>query len=201
MAGVTPILPPRTGCINGKLEVETDRFIILDELLTSLPAMKTFFSELTRMGWSYFFIEGYGTVVLEIEIAETDYKWLAQEHPRGGFAYNLALEFGRRLPKIGFKNISRLNRFIINICSKDHARGVTADLKSKKVTFIHDSLWGLKSGKITREAKDILEIVRWLIEEKKFKLEVSGGMEHFHKLAASINSGQKPRRTKAQNES
>jgi hypothetical protein len=197
MAGVTPILPPRTGCMNGKLEVETDRFIILDELLTSLPAMKTFLSELTKKGWHYFFIEGYGTVVLEIDIAGTDYKWLAQEHPRGGFAYNLALEFGRRLPKIGFKNISKLDRFIINICSKDHARGVTADLKSKKITFIHDSLWDLKSGKITQDAKDILGIVQWLIEEKKFNLEMSGGMERYRKLTASIKGGQKPRRVKA----
>jgi hypothetical protein len=197
MAGVTPILPPRTGCMNGKLEVETDRFIILDELLTSLPAMKTFLSELTKKGWRYFFIEGYGTVVLEIDIAGTDYKWLAQEHPRGGFAYNLALEFGRRLPKIGFKKISKLDRFIINICSKDHARGVTADLRSKKITFIHDSLWDLKSGKITQDAKDILGIAQWLIEEKKFNLEMSGGMERYRKLAASIKGGQKPRRAKA----
>jgi hypothetical protein len=197
MAGVTPILPPRTGCMNGKLEVETDRFIILDELLTSLPAMKTFLNELVKKGWNYFFIEGYGTVVLEIDIAGTEYKWLAQEHPRGGFAYNLALEFGRRLPKVGFKNISKLDRFIINICSKDHARGVTADLRSKKITFIHDSLWDLKSGKITQDAKDILGIVQWLIEEKKFNLEMSGGMERYRKLAASIKGGQKPRRVKA----
>lgn len=184
MAGVVPVVPPRTGCLNGKMEVQTDRFITLDELLKNYPAARAFLDELTRMGRHYYFIDGHGTVVLEMELSSAEYKWQTQEHPRGGFAYNLSIEFGRQLPKVYLKNISNLDRFIVNICSKDYSRGVTVDLKNDEITYVHDSLWALKGDRITEEAKDVLKILQWLIEKKKFKLVLSGGMVRYRKLAA-----------------
>lgn len=182
MAGVVPIVPPRTGCLDGMLEVKTERFITLDELLKNYPTAKAFLDELTRMGRHYYFIDGHGTVVLEMELSSMEYEWQTQEHPRGGFAYNLSIEFGRQLPKVYLKKISKLDRFIVNICSKDYSRGVTVDLKNKEITYVHDSLWALKGDRITDKAKDVLKILQWLVEKKKFKLALSSGKVRYGKL-------------------
>jgi len=184
MAGVVPVVPPRTGCINGKLEVQTKRFITFDELLTHFPAIAAFFKELTKMGRHYYLIDSHGTVVLEMDINDTDYKWQTQEHPRGGFAYNLLMDFGRQLPKVNLKQIDSLDRFIVNICSKDYSRAITINLINNHITYVHDSLWSLKGNKITADARDVLNILQWLVDKKKFKLEMKGGLERYRKLIA-----------------
>ena len=183
MAGVVPVVPPRTGCLNGRLEVRTERFITIDELLKHYPAKKAFLDELTGMGRRYYLIDGHGTVVLEMELASAAYQWQTQEHPRGGFAYNLSIEFGRQLPKLEAKSIAQLDRFIVNICSKDYSRAVTVDLKNNEISYVHDSLWETKGSTLSAEARDVLAILQWLIEKKKFKLTASGGMPRYRKLA------------------
>ena len=37
MAGVIPVVPPRTGSMQGKLDVETERFVTFDELCSHMP--------------------------------------------------------------------------------------------------------------------------------------------------------------------
>ena len=91
MAGVVPILPPRTGNMAGKLVLETERSITLDELLAHTPSAKTFLNELSGKGWKYYFIDGYGKVELEFNLDSYPYNWQTYEHPRGGFAYKLTL--------------------------------------------------------------------------------------------------------------
>ena len=184
MAGVVPVVPPRTGCINGKLEVQTERFITFDELIKHFPATAAFFKELTKMGRHYYLIDGHGTVILEMDVAAAEYKWQTQEHPRGGFAYNLLIDFGRQLPIVNVKRIVSLDRFVVNICSKDYSRGITIDLKNNHITYVHDSLWSPTGNKMTKDAKDVLKILQWLIEKKKFKLEMKGGPERYRKLVA-----------------
>jgi len=186
MAGVVPILPPRTGCMNGKLEVEAERFITLDELRKNLPAATAFLDELSEMGRRYYFIDAYGRVLMELDIEATEYKWQTNEHARGGFAYNLFLDFGRRLPRVQLKEIISLDRFVVNICGKDHPRVVTVDLTKNEVTYVHDCLWVAKGKGYTKEAKDVLKILQWLIEEKKFKLAVSGGKKYYRELVALL---------------
>jgi len=189
MAGVVPVVPPRTGCMDGKLEVQTERFITLDELLTHLPTARAFLDELPEKGWRYYFIDGYGKLVMEIPIDQAAYSWQTYEHPRGGFAYNLSMDFGRRLPKLQLKSIIDVYRFIVNICSKDYPRGVTIDLTKNEATYVHESLWVSKGEGCTEEARDILKILQWLVEEKQFKLTVSGGERYYKELVTLL--GQK----------
>lgn len=170
MAGVFPLVPPRTGSINGKLEVQMERFVTLDDLTTHLPETTSFLSELEKKGWRYLFIDGCGIVMLEVDVTKSPYTFQVSEHPNGGFAYELDLKFGRRLPDIKIKNIIELKRFVINISGNYHPRAVTIDILNNKVTYVHDSLWLLKGEGCKEEAKDVLRIVKWLIEEKKFKL-------------------------------
>ena len=186
MAGVVPVVPPRTGCMDGKLEVRTERFITLDELYTHLPTARAFLDELSKRGWRYYFIDGYGKVVMELKVDSSQYTWQTYEHPRGGFAYNLSFDFGRRLPKLQLKSIIKVDRFVVNICSKDYPRGVTVDLTKNEVTYVHESLWVSKGDGCTEEAKDVLKILQWLIEEKKFKLAVSGGEKYYRELATLL---------------
>ncbi|MDP2916462.1 MAG: hypothetical protein Q8O16_00870 [Dehalococcoidia bacterium] len=186
MAGVVAVLPPRTGCMNGKLEVQTQRFITVDELRTHLPSARAFLDEVTKKGRRYLFIDGFGEVLMEVDIEAAEYKWQTSEHPRGGFAYSLSMDFGRRLPKVRLKEIVNVDRFIVNICSKDYPRGVTVDLIKSEVTYVHDCLWVTKGKGCAAEAKDVLKILKWLVEDKKFKLAADGGKRRYQQLVALL---------------
>ncbi len=177
MAGITPLVPPRTGVVDGKLEVKTETLLTLDEVLTYRPAAQAFLDELSEKGWRYYFIECYGTVLKEMVIS-APYTFLVGEHLRGGFTYKLTVDFGRAIPDALLKDVISLDRFIVNICSLDYTRGVTIDLVKNEVTYVHESLWVLKGEGCTEEAKDVLKILQWLIEEKKFKLAVGDGKRY-----------------------
>jgi len=122
--------------------------------------------------------------VMEMLIEAAPYTWQSYEAPRGGFAYTLDFDFGRRLPRMALKNVISLENCIINIRTRDYARGVTVDLIQKAVTYVHESLWVSCGKGCTSEAKQVLQILRWLVEDKKFKLAVSGGESYYRKLSA-----------------
>jgi hypothetical protein len=184
MAGVVPVVPPRIGSMEGKLYVETERFVTFDELCAHLPEKKGFFDELEKQGRQFFFIDCHCKVVLELLIDAASYNWLTYEAPRGGFAYKLNFDFGRRLPKLELYKILSLERCLVNICSQDYARAVTVDLNKKAVTFVHDSLWVSKGEGCDAATSDVLAILKWLVEEKKFTLEVAGGESRYRELLA-----------------
>ena len=164
---------PMTGSVDGKLDIRVEKFLTLDELLTHLPAAKAFLDELSKKGWRYYFIEGYGTVVMQLEMVSSPYAAQVKEHPRGGLSYSMSLDFGRSTPRLKLAGIIEVQRFIVNICSKYYPRGVAIDMAKNEVTYVQESLWVSKGKKVKEDAKDILDILQWLIKEKKFKLGVS----------------------------
>lgn len=174
MAGITPLVPPRTGIVDGKLEIKTETSLTLDEVLKYRPDAQAFLDQLSKKGWRYYFIECYGTVLKEMEVS-APYNFRVGEHLRGGFTYTLTMEFGRTIPNALLKDVISLERFVLNICSKDYPRGVTIDLTKNEVTYVHDSLWVSKGEGCTEEARDVLRILQWLIEDKKFKLAAGDG--------------------------
>ena len=184
MAGVVPVVPPRIGSMEGRLDVETERFVTFDELCTHLPQAKAFFDELDKKGRTFFFVDCHCRVMLELEVTSAPYTWQTYEAPRGGFAYKLTFDFGRCLPKLGLKKIISLDRCEVNICSRDYARGATIDLTKNEVIYVHDSLWVSRGEGCVEEAKDVLNILRWLVEDKKFKLAINGGESYYRDLVA-----------------
>jgi hypothetical protein len=184
MAGVVPIVPPRTGTMGGKLQVETERFVTVDELYYHVIDFKNFIDELDKKGLKYLLIDCHGKVVMEIAIEAAPYIWQSYEAPRGGFAYKLDFDFGRRLPRMGLKSVISLENCIINIRTKDFARAITIDLVKKSVTYVHDSLWVLQGQDCARESQEVLKVLHWLVKNKRFTLEVSGGESHYRKLVA-----------------
>ncbi len=186
MAGVIPIIPPRTGNIAGKLVLEAEKSIALDELLAHVSSAKKFLDELSAEGWKYHFIDGYGKVVFEFNLDSYPYNWQTYEHPRGGFAYKLILDFERRLPKLQLVSIIRVDRFIVNILSKDYPRAVTVDLLKNEIVYVHDSLWVAGGDSCYEEAKDVLKILVWLVDTKKFNITVSGGKDRYKELVTAL---------------
>ena len=186
MAGVVPVVPPRSGIMDGKLDVQTERFVTFDELYTHLPQARAFFDELDQKGRTFFFIDCHCKVMLELEIDSAPYNWQMYEAPRGGYAYKLAFDFGRCLPNLNLKKIISLERCVVNICSRDYARAITVDLTENTVTYVHDSPWASRGEGYTEAAKDVLNILKWLVEDKKFKLDVSGGESYYRELKALL---------------
>ena len=180
MAGVHPEIRLGSGLVDGRLNTQLESSLAADELLTHVPGAQDFFDELSKRGWRHYFIDGYGTIEVELAVSSLPYTFQHEEHPRGGFSYRLSVDFGRLTPRLHLKSIINLERFVLNICSKHFPRAVTVDLAKNEVTYMHDALWVSKG----EEAKGILEILQWLIEEKKFILGVSGGKERYQELVA-----------------
>ncbi|MFC1901696.1 hypothetical protein ACFLX3_02060 [Chloroflexota bacterium] len=178
MASVHPGLRLGTGLMGGKLTTQSETALTASELFTYIPAAQVFFDELSKKGWRHYFIDGYGTALVELDIDSLQYNLKAAEYPRGGITYTLSIDFERHVPRAQLKGIVNLQRFIVNICSQSQPRGVTVDLAKNEITYVHDSLWGLKGKKGIEEAKEILDIVQWLIKEKEFKLGVDDGKRY-----------------------
>jgi hypothetical protein len=182
MAGVVPIIPPRTGFTDGRLNIKIEKFIPLGELLNHVSTARAFLNELSKKGWRYFFIDGYGMGLWELEVPLSPYGFQINEHPRGGFAYTMAVDFGRCLPKLRLKDVLNLQRFVVNISSQYYPRAVTVDLTQNKITYVNESLWVSKGKGCKKEATEVLKILQWLIEEKKFKLEEAFGNRKYLEL-------------------
>lgn len=181
MAGNTSSAPSGNAFADGKLTIQLEKSLTLGELLAYLPEAQVLLDEILKKGWRYYFIEGYGTAIQELGINRSPYRLQTKEHLRGGLTYMFLIDFGRAIPKPQLKGISNLQRFIVNICGKYYPRSVTIDIAKNEVTYVHDSLWGYKGEQGEEEAEDILNILRWLIEEKKFKLGVNDG-ERYQEL-------------------
>ena len=169
---------PSLGSVDGRLDIRVEKFLTLDELLKHVPTAQAFLDELSKRGWRYHFIEGYGMVVMQLEMVSSQYAAQVKEHPRGGLSYALSLDFGRTAPRLRLGCIINLQRFVVNICSKYYPRAVTIDLTKNEITYVHESLWASKREEVKEEAKEILELLQWLIEEKKFKLGVGDGKRY-----------------------
>jgi len=121
-------------------------------------------------GWRYFFIEGYGVILAELDIHSLPFTYQAKEHLRGGFINTLSVDFGRSIPKPRLKSIINLERFIINIRNQDYSRAITIDIAKNEITYIHDLLWICKGEDCMKEAEGVFRILEWLVEEKKLRL-------------------------------
>jgi hypothetical protein len=183
MAGVVPIVPPRTGVLEGKLDIQVEKFLALDDIIPHVATAREFLEEVLKKSWRYLFIDGYGLAVMELEVGTSPYNFKLDEHPHGGFCYAISVDFGRRLPKMQVKDIAKLERFIVNICSKQFPRAVTVDLTKSEITYVHDCLWVSKGKGCQGEAKEVYEMLRWLVDEKKFKLAVADGTKKYKELA------------------
>ncbi len=184
MAGITPLVPPRTGAVNGKLDIKTDTHLTHDELLKFCPQFEPFLDEITKKGWRYLYIEGFATVVKQM-IISSPYRFMVGEHPQGGLIYTMNIDFGRNIPDANLKELLNLDRFIINISSKDFPRAVTADLVKKEVIYVHESLWISEGKECKDEAGRVLEILRWLVDEKKFTIKTDD-RNKYRELVATV---------------
>lgn len=187
MAGVVPMVPPRAGSMTGKLEVETSRFVTFNELCAHVPEINDFFVALDKKGLKYLLVDSHGKIVLEMAVETAPYVWQTYEAARGGFAYKLAFDFGRRLPRMGLKKVLGLENCIVNIRNQDFPRALTVDLVQNAVTFVHDSLWAARGKKLSPEARRVLQILRWLVEDKKFKIAAEGGEGYYRELTAQMD--------------
>ncbi|MFC1971284.1 hypothetical protein ACFLV0_05100 [Chloroflexota bacterium] len=171
--------------INGVLDILVEKSLTIGELIAYLPDAKAVLDEITRKGWKYYFIEGYGTALMEIQICSLPYSLKKQEHLRGGHTYALMIDFGRVIPTPHLKGVSDAQKFVVNVCGKYYPRSATIDLVNQEISFIHEAFWEFKGGQGREEAEDVLKILQWLIEEKKFKL-ASGDVKRYRELAALL---------------
>jgi hypothetical protein len=182
MAGIVPIVPPPKGVMGGKLRVNSTRFLTVNELRDHSGTVKNILNELEKKGWRFLLIDAHGVVTMEMDIEDANYVWQAYEAPRGGFAYTLNFDFGRRIPRLSLVQVVKLESCVINIRSQEYHRAVTVDLVTNEITYVHESLWEAKGKAVQKDACNVFEILKWLIEEKRFNFKEKDGKTHYQKL-------------------
>jgi hypothetical protein len=182
--------------LNGNARVQvalrsTSRMSALD-ILKFHPEIGARLDEIESQGWTFLYIETVATALAEVSLENTVYrinpeasrpKLDARGQP---FENVLELEIGTELPAI--IGIPEVKEFRINICSKSFPRAATVDLATGIVSYLHDSFWKWEQGsesdkKKLSDAREVFEIVTWLLDVKKYKLHEDLKGERYQELS------------------
>lgn len=172
------------GLANGKLTVEFSGRISPEAALDALPELRDTLNEIKEKGWRYFYIEAEGTTFIELELSNHLSKIIPYGFWGKGESFSINIDLGKKLPEVKIKS---LNLFKINISTINLPRAVTIDLAKKLITYIDESFWNWQEEWKTDESKksialEVFKIVKWVIEEKGYRLSENYDIEHYKKL-------------------
>ncbi len=176
------------GKAKGKLTLEYTGKLNPEEVLKTFPEFREALNEIKSKGWRYVYIEITGKSFIELEVADYPCRIIPYGVWAGANAFTLDIDLGRKLPEV---KVGEVEQFRINIASKTFPRAATVDLAKKVITYIEEGFWNWRNEWKDDEsklqpAKEVYEIVKWLIEEKKFKLHENYQEARFQELKREI---------------
>jgi hypothetical protein len=177
------------GEANGSVTLKFKGVMQPSDILRFHPEIKAQLDEIEKKGWKYLFIQTEGTAVTELK---------AQAIPcriRASTSFNsksappppiLELNLGQ-LP-LDLTGMPEVQKFLVNVSSKTFPRAATMDLVSRAATYIHEALWGwdktwAADATKTSQAKEVYEVARWVIEEKRYSLAEPFNISRYNELA------------------
>lgn len=186
-SGVTYTVGKR-GSAYGKLIVEFLGKVSPEDVLNNFEEVKSLLNEVKSKGFKYLFIESEGRYFIEIDFSGQQCSIYPLDDLRLSKNPRLAITIETMSEQIPEKVIIReLEKFKINISTEKINRAVSLDLAKGVILYVHEAFWDWNDGWVNDEeklsqAKKICEIVRWLLEEKKFKLDEGLDIEHCNNL-------------------
>jgi len=163
-------IPLNKGWAKGKLLLEAGE-ATLQEAMKFHPQIESMLREIEGKGWMHLYVEHQAKIVGEIEFSGNEYQIVPWSILRG--PYGIMIDISSNFPVV--KGV-KLEKLVYNIYTrKTFPRAVTADLLNKKITYINDAFWKWEKGweedeeKLSK-AREVYEVVKWLIDEKKFGL-------------------------------
>lgn len=159
------------------------------EVLKFHPQIKSFLNEIKEKGWKYSIMDIEGEAVAEIDENKVKFELhyyppdITEPDSEGRYA--LKAELGSEPPAV-IKVLS-VKAFKIKISTPHCWNAATVNPFKKTVTHIKDVLWRWSLNKEKKpsklsEAREVYEVAKWLIEEKKFKPENSYVLEDYKQL-------------------
>ncbi|MDG6907851.1 MAG: hypothetical protein JRN20_18930 [Nitrososphaerota archaeon] len=167
-----------SGNANVKVALRSTGGMNPEDILKFHPEIQVQLDEIVKQGWSYLYIQTIATTLAEVNAENTSYKiapslGLFSAITHGAPENVLELDIGTNMPAI--TGIPEVNEFRINICSNSLPRAATVDLAAGLISYIHDPFWKWQNGwekdeKKLSDAKEVYNIISWLLEKKKYKL-------------------------------
>ncbi|MEM3398251.1 MAG: hypothetical protein QXQ84_04205 [Nitrososphaerota archaeon] len=172
------------GLANGKITVEFSGKISPEAALEACPEFKNMLSEIKEKGWRYFYIEMEGSTFIELDFTGNPSKILPYSFWGKRTFFSINIDIGEKLPEAKIKSV---DMFKINVSTKDLPRAVTIDLSKKLIIYIDESFWNWQEEWRNDESKrslalEVFKIVKWLIEEKGYRLDEKYDVQRYKEL-------------------
>lgn len=172
------------GIAQGKLTLEFTGRVIPEDVLKFFPAFKTFLDEVKEKNWRYVYIQTSGKTVVEFDVTNLPSKIIPYGIWTGQNNFTISIDIGSSIPET---KISAVEEFRINIATKNLPRAATVDLAKNIITYIDESFWNWTDEWKTDESKlslalEVYDVVKWLVEDKKFTLHENYNFERYQEL-------------------
>ena len=159
----------------GTLRLSKHGILSANDALGFNPRIQAVLQEVEDNGWKYLFIETFGTALYELKLVEAPCEigtYGSGMDPEEKTTTHVQLEMSPEALRL--VDVPELDTFVVNISTKHFPRAITVELSKLAVTYIHEALWSLQENesdeKKLREAKEVHEVFRWAIQEKKMQL-------------------------------
>jgi len=181
-------IPMEKGVLKGRLVLKCPGRAPLAEIMKLRPDIESFLRELESRGWMHFYVDHQASLVGELEFSGADYQILSWSMLKG--PYSMVVDLSKSFPHITGIELEKL---VYNVYSRNtFPRAITIDIEKKLITYVNDVLWNWQEGwekdsTKTSKAIEILDLLRWLIEEKNFKLSENYNEERYLQLVDIFN--------------
>jgi len=181
------------GKASGTLTLEISGRLGAELILKFHPELQTFLDDITNQGWKYLYIDTKARALSDANLLKVPYTIYSSEqgggHGMGEFNYTLQLELGNKVPEI--TAIPEVEEFVVNVSTKNYPRAATVEMSKGVVTYLHEPFWKWEKGwendkNRLAEAKEVYEIAKWLVEERKLKLNESLKLGRYQELSSSM---------------
>jgi len=177
------------GEANGNVTLKFKGVMQPSDVLRFHPEIQAQLDEVEKKGWKYLFIKTEGTAV-------TGFK--AEAMPcriRASTSFNSrstppppVLELNLGQMPLDLTGMPEVQEFVVNVSSKTFPRAATIDLVSRSTTYIHEAFWKwdkawAADATKTSQAKEVYEVARWAIEEKRYNLAEPFSVPRYNELA------------------
>lgn len=172
------------GFASGKLTLEFSGKIIPEDALNTFPEFKAILNEIKERNWRYVYIQTNGKTVVEFDLSNQPCKIIPYGVWGGPGTFTVDIEMGRNMPDA---KIVSVDEFRINVATKNLPRATTVDIARRTITYIDDNFWNWRDEWENDESKltlalEVYEVVKWLVEDKEFKLHENYSPERYQDL-------------------
>ncbi|MEM2910088.1 MAG: hypothetical protein QXO01_03345 [Nitrososphaerota archaeon] len=180
------------GYAKGKVSIRVMR-TAPDEIVKYRQDIRSWLDAIKEKGWTFLYIEAKAWGVAEVDVENKPFRlfptaWTPHTGTRAEARFVLDIDVST-WPEI--KDVSEVEIFRINICTKSFPRSVSVDLSKGLITYVNEAFWNWESGwekdpEKLSQALEVYEVIKWLIDEKKLTLSENYNLERYKETSKML---------------